>query len=115
MLMDNAKIFQRNAFDIEIDHNAEAMKMVKLISLPMSKSWAFCVEDIEELTFMLSDSPGVICRPSTARARKMFASRACRMSFMVGKGLNPAHLIKVDCHIGELSLNPTTVLRADPP
>ena len=45
----------------------------------------------------------------------MFASRTCRMSIMVGIALNQAHLKKVDCHIGELSLNPRTVLTADPP
>lgn len=107
--MDNAEIFRKNGFDDEIDHNAEAVKMVKLISLPMSKSWTFGVEDIEELTFMLSDSPGVMCRPpSTARVRKMFESRACRMAIMIETGLNQAHLIKVDSHIGEL-------FTADPP
>ena len=86
ILMDNVEIFQKNGFDFEIDHNAEAMKKVKLVSLPMSKNWTFGVEDIEELIFMLSDSPGVMCRPS--RVRKMFASRACRMSIMVGTALN---------------------------
>ena len=34
------------------------MEKVKLVSLPRSKNWTFGVEDIEELIFMLSDSPG---------------------------------------------------------
>ena len=100
ILMDNVEIFQKNGFDFEIDHNAEAMKKVKLVSLPMSKNWTFGVEDIEELIFMLSDSPGVMCRPS--RVRKMFASRACRMSIMVGTALNQAQMKKVVCHMGEI-------------
>ena len=100
ILMDNVEIFQKNGFDFEIDDNAEAMKRVKLVSLPMSKNWTFGVEDIEELIFMLSDSPRVMCRPS--RVRKMFASRACRMSIMVGTALNQAQMKKVVCHMGEI-------------
>ena len=61
--MDNVEIFQTNGFYFEVDHNAEAMKKVKLVSLPISKNWTFGVEDIEDLIFMLSGSPGVMCRP----------------------------------------------------
>lgn len=57
---------------------AQVMERVKLVSLPTSKSWTFGPADIEELIFMLTDSPGVMCRPS--RVRQMFASRACRKS-----------------------------------
>lgn len=59
-------------------NEAQAMERVKLTSLPTSKNWTFGPADIEELIFMLSDSPGVMCRPS--RVRQMFASRACRKS-----------------------------------
>ena len=100
ILMDNIEIFQKNGFEFEIDHNAPAMKKIKLVSLPMSKNWTFGVEDIEELIFMLSDSPSVMCRPS--RVRKMFASRACRMSIMVGTALNQAQMKKIVCHMGEI-------------
>lgn len=57
---------------------AQVMERVKLVSLPTSKNWTFGPADIEELIFMLSDSPGVMCRPS--RVRQMFASRSCRKS-----------------------------------
>ena len=100
ILMDNIDVFQKNGFDFEIDHNAKPMEKVKLVALPMSKNWTFGVEDIEELIFMLSDSPGVMCRPS--RVRKMFASRACRMSIMVGTALNQAQMKKIVCHMGEI-------------
>lgn len=100
VLMDNVEIFRKNGFEFEIDPNAEAMKKIKLVSLPTSRNWTFGVEDIEELIFMLSDSPGVICRPS--RVRKMFASRACRMSIMVGTALNHAQMKKILCHMGEI-------------
>ena len=58
--------------------SATVTERAKLISLPTSKNWTFGPQDIDELLFMLSDSPGVMCRPS--RVRQMFASRACRKS-----------------------------------
>lgn len=100
ILMDNIDVFQKNGFDFEIDHKAKPMEKVKLVALPMSKNWTFGVEDIEELIFMLSDSPSVMCRPS--RVRKMFASRACRMSIMVGTALSQAQMKKIVCHMGEI-------------
>ncbi|XP_058013566.1 mismatch repair endonuclease PMS2 isoform X2 [Ahaetulla prasina] len=78
ILMDNLEIFQKNGFDFVIDENAPVTQRVKLVSLPTSKNWTFGPQDIEELIFMLSDSPGIMCRPS--RVRQMFASRACRKS-----------------------------------
>ena len=100
ILMDNVEIFRMNGFEFEIDQNAQAMNKIKLVSLPISKNWTFGAEDIEELIFMLSDSPGVMCRPS--RVRKMFASRACRMSVMVGTALNQAQMKRIVSHMGEI-------------
>lgn len=106
--MENIDIFQKNGFEFVIDEDgtslqavkasarcstvlfesfkfelcfcfvAQVMERVKLVSLPTSKNWTFGPADIEELIFMLTDSPGVMCRPS--RVRQMFASRACRKS-----------------------------------
>lgn len=58
--------------------SAPVTQRAKLVSLPTSKNWTFGPQDIDELLFMLGDSPGVMCRPS--RVRQMFASRACRKS-----------------------------------
>ena len=66
---------------------------VRLVSMPVSKNWTFGKDDLEELIFMLSDTPGVMCRPS--RVRQMFASRACRKSIMVGTALNKKEMKRV--------------------
>lgn len=101
--MENIEIFRKNGFEFQIEEEgsiriisfvfffylniltfvfvlaaAQVMERVKLVSLPTSKNWTFGPADIEELIFMLTDSPGVMCRPS--RVRQMFASRACRKS-----------------------------------
>lgn len=100
ILMDNIEIFRKNGFDFEINEDAQTMCKVKLVSVPVSKNWTYGVEDVEELIFMLSDSPGVMCRPS--RVRKMFASRACRMSTMIGTALSREEMRKIVNHMGEM-------------
>ncbi|CAI5792060.1 mismatch repair endonuclease PMS2 [Podarcis lilfordi] len=100
ILMENLEIFRKNGFDFVIDEDAPATQRVKLISLPTSKNWTFGPQDIEELIFMLSDCPGVMCRPS--RVRQMFASRACRKSVMVGTALNANEMKKLVTHMGEI-------------
>ncbi|XP_036280514.1 mismatch repair endonuclease PMS2 isoform X5 [Pipistrellus kuhlii] len=100
VLMENLEIFRKNGFDFVIDERAPVTERAKLISLPTSKNWTFGPQDIDELIFMLSDSPGVMCRPS--RVRQMFASRACRKSVMIGTALNTSEMKKLITHMGEM-------------
>uniref|UniRef100_A0A8C6Y484 Mismatch repair endonuclease PMS2 n=1 Tax=Naja naja TaxID=35670 RepID=A0A8C6Y484_NAJNA len=100
ILMDNLEIFQKNGFDFVVDENAPVTQRVKLLSLPTSKNWTFGPQDVEELIFMLSDSPGIMCRPS--RVRQMFASRACRKSVMIGTALTAGEMKKLISHMGEI-------------
>nr|KAF6481546.1 PMS1-like protein 2, mismatch repair system component [Molossus molossus] len=100
ILIENVEIFRKNGFDFVIDESAPVTEKAKLISLPTSKNWTFGPRDIDELIFMLSDSPGVMCRPS--RVRQMFASRACRKSVMIGTALNTSEMKKLITHMGEM-------------
>lgn len=100
VLIENLDIFRKNGFDFVIDEDAPVTERAKLISLPTSKNWTFGPQDIDELIFMLSDSPGVMCRPS--RVRQMFASRACRKSVMIGTALNTSEMRRLVSHMGEM-------------
>ncbi|XP_035195577.1 mismatch repair endonuclease PMS2 [Oxyura jamaicensis] len=100
VLIENLEIFRKNGFDFVINEDAPVTQRVKLISLPTSKNWTFGPQDIDELIFMLSDCPGVMCRPS--RVRQMFASRACRKSVMIGTALNIQEMRKLITHMGEI-------------
>ncbi|KAG8009051.1 Mismatch repair endonuclease PMS2, partial [Nibea albiflora] len=100
ILIENIEIFRKNGFEFLVDEDAQVMERVKLVSLPTSKNWTFGPADIEELIFMLSDSPGVMCRPS--RVRQMFASRACRKSVMIGTALSVSEMKKLLVHMGEI-------------
>lgn len=50
--------------------------------------------------FCCQDSPGALCRPS--RVRAMFASRACRMSVMIGTALSFSEMKRLVTHMGEI-------------
>ncbi|XP_042235701.1 mismatch repair endonuclease PMS2-like isoform X2 [Homarus americanus] len=100
ILLDNIEIFRKNGFEFKVDEEKPVGRRVSLVSMPFSRGWEFGREDIEELIFMLSDAPGVMCRPS--RVRAMFASRACRKSVMIGTALTQAQMQKLVCHMGEI-------------
>ncbi|XP_077526421.1 mismatch repair endonuclease PMS2 [Haemaphysalis longicornis] len=100
VLTENRDIFEKNGFGFELDESQPPGRRVRLVSVPVSGSWQFGKEDVDELIFMLSDNPHTICRPS--KVRQMFASRACRKSVMVGTALAPSTMKKVVSHLGEL-------------
>ncbi|ELT88556.1 hypothetical protein CAPTEDRAFT_218769 [Capitella teleta] len=100
ILMDNLDIFKRNGFAFEVDEEGPPTQRVKLVSKPISKNWEFGRDDIEELVFMLSDSSGIMCRPT--RVRQMLASRACRKSIMIGTALNQPEMNKLLRHMSEI-------------
>lgn len=100
ILVDNLDVFKKNGFDFKIEPEAPPTQRVKLVSAPASKNWTFGKDDIEEMVFMLTDSPNVMCRPT--RIRMMFASRSCRKSVMIGTPLNKSEMRKLVCHMGEI-------------
>ncbi|KAL4702580.1 hypothetical protein ACJJTC_016056 [Scirpophaga incertulas] len=100
ILMDNLDIFKRNGFTFRIKADAPPTKRVSLLTIPMSKNWIFGKEDIEELLFMLKESPRETCRPS--RIRAMFASRACRKSVMIGTALSKLDMKNLIDHMSEI-------------
>uniref|UniRef100_A0A6A7FQA3 Mismatch repair endonuclease PMS2-like isoform X1 n=2 Tax=Hirondellea gigas TaxID=1518452 RepID=A0A6A7FQA3_9CRUS len=100
ILLDNIDIFTANGFQFDIDESKSFGERVHLKSAPQNRNWSFGKDDIEELIFMLSDSPGEMCRPS--RVRDMFASRACRKSVMVGSALSAATMKQLVVHMGEI-------------
>ncbi|XP_059054058.1 mismatch repair endonuclease PMS2 [Achroia grisella] len=100
ILMDNLVVFKKNGYTFDINENAPPTKRVKLLTIPMFKNWVFGKEDIEELLFMLRESPSEYCRPS--RVRAMFASRACRKSVMIGTALSKSDMKKLVDHMAEI-------------
>lgn len=73
----------------------------------MSGNWLLGPSDIDELLFMLQDSPlnqeegcsnvsqASLARYRPSRVRAMFASRACRKAIMVGDPLTSTQMTKL--------------------
>ncbi|CAG8461042.1 13489_t:CDS:10 [Cetraspora pellucida] len=98
--IDNIDILKANGFDLEVDLEAQTTKKLKLISQPISNDIIFGVEDLEELIFLLSERPGEMVRCS--KVRKIFASRACRKSVMIGDALSRQQMEKIVRHMSEI-------------
>jgi len=99
-LIENLHIFEKNGFKFLIDDEAEATKKIRIQSKPFSKNWEFGKDDIEDMIFMLQDAPNTMVRPS--RIKQMLASRACRMSVMIGKALTKRQMKNLLVHMGEI-------------
>ncbi|XP_076235693.1 mismatch repair endonuclease PMS2 [Calliopsis andreniformis] len=98
ILIEHQKTFEDNGFSFKINPEAECGHRAELIGMPVSGSWQFGQEDIEELIFLIREG-GVekkenhIFRPS--RVRQMLASRACRSAVMIGTALNNNEMQKL--------------------
>lgn len=100
VLLDNRAIFLQNGFDFVVDAERPAGTRVALTKVPHSRGWQFSRQDVEEMIFMLSDAPGIMCRPS--RVSAMFASRACRQAVMIGTALSDAQMRALIRRMGEM-------------
>ena len=93
----------------------EATKRVFLTAVPTSGNWSFGPSDVDELLFMLQESPVyddpqqnkevnqlMMAQYRPSRVRAMFASRACRRSVMVGDPLTIPQMKKLVSQLGKL-------------
>ncbi|KPV74450.1 uncharacterized protein RHOBADRAFT_27977 [Rhodotorula graminis WP1] len=94
MAMEHVDLLRLNGFDVLVDEDADVGERVKLIAQPVSKDTVFDTGDLEELVDLIGSRSGnEVVRPS--KARRMFASRACRKSVMVGKALNVKQMTQI--------------------
>ncbi|CED83249.1 dna mismatch repair protein [Phaffia rhodozyma] len=122
LVQDNLSILRKNGFDVEFssavdgNHDDEETEpnlddgmegeswypgRVSLCAQPVSKETVFDFQDLEELLHLIRESPsGEMVRCS--KARRMFASRACRKSIMVGKPLSKRQMLKVLENMGRI-------------
>lgn len=67
ILIDNLDVFEKNGFKFQIDHDALPTKKIHLTTKPMKNNWQFGKEEIDELIFLLQESPNVVLRPTKIR------------------------------------------------
>ncbi|KAL6634679.1 hypothetical protein ACP70R_027350 [Stipagrostis hirtigluma subsp. patula] len=97
---------RKNGFVLAEDVHASPGNHYLLKAVPFSKNITFGVQDVKELISMLADSQGDCSIISSykldrtdsvcpSRVRAMLASRACRMSTMIGDPLTKAEMKKI--------------------
>lgn len=100
VLRDNKDILEANGFGFEFKDGEDGCTIPLLVSTPVLHSWNFDKSDIEEILAVVSEFPGVMYRP--AKLRRIFASRACRKSVMIGTALNTNQMQTIIHHLGVL-------------
>ncbi|KAJ1964117.1 hypothetical protein GGI12_001631 [Dipsacomyces acuminosporus] len=93
-------ILMKNGFHVRVDEDALPGRRVSLLSQPFIDQTLFNQNDLMELIGKLCVNPASM--PRCDRARRMFASRACRKSIMIGDPLNAAQMRKVVAHLSGL-------------
>ncbi|KAJ1279757.1 hypothetical protein BS78_04G179800 [Paspalum vaginatum] len=102
----NMSTIRKNGFVLAEDLHASPGNHYLLKAVPFSKNITFGVQDVKELISMLADSQGDCSIISSykldtadsicpSRVRAMLASRACRMSTMIGDPLTNAEMKKI--------------------
>ncbi|KAK3158344.1 hypothetical protein QOZ80_2AG0135920 [Eleusine coracana subsp. coracana] len=102
----NMSTIRKNGFVLAEDLHASPGNHYLLKAVPFSKNITFGVQDVKELISMLADSQGDCSIISSykldrtdsvcpSRVRAMLASRACRMSTMIGDPLTKAEMKKI--------------------
>ncbi|KAK4210426.1 mismatch repair endonuclease PMS2 [Rhypophila decipiens] len=107
IIIENIPALESNGFGVEVDQSGEKPvgSRCMLTSLPLSRETTFSVADLEELIFLLGENPTTASTtsiPRPSKVRKMFASRACRSSFMIGTALSRRQMERVVTHMGEM-------------
>jgi len=100
VVLDHLDVMHMNGFEFEVNEAAPPRQRLALKTIPYSRNTTFGVSDVHELISLLEERPGVICRPS--RLNAMFASRACRMSLMIGTALDHTKMKRVLEHAATL-------------
>ncbi|CCF60145.1 hypothetical protein KAFR_0J00770 [Kazachstania africana CBS 2517] len=105
IVIENADMFNKNGFKIEINDDNEPGKKVQLLSIPIYKNLTFNVEDFHELVDILKEKNGTSNEDDIKLCSKtysMLAMKACRSSIMIGKPLTHKTMTRVVKNLNKL-------------
>ena len=89
-LIEKREVFERNAFVLTVDENAQAGSRVKVSGVPSAKGITFGTKDIHEFIALLAEFKDVARDedlPRFPKLHSLFASKACRSAVMIGTAL----------------------------
>ncbi|RSL95872.1 hypothetical protein CEP52_011800 [Fusarium oligoseptatum] len=104
IVMQNITAIEANGFKVHVDMSGDEPvgSRCEVLALPMSREVTFTLTDFEELIALLGEESSEskhVPRPS--KVRKMFASRACRSSVMIGKPLTQGQMETLVRHMAD--------------
>eukprot|EP00742_Colponemidia_sp_Colp-10_P014202 GILJ01016102.1.p1 GENE.GILJ01016102.1~~GILJ01016102.1.p1 ORF type:complete len:591 (+),score=104.52 GILJ01016102.1:633-2405(+) len=99
IVLDHVDVFKRNGFEI-LTGQAGSSKL-QVSTLPYSGNVTFGLADVHDLIALLSDSPG--SDVSIPKLRAVRASRACRMSVMIGDPLDRRQMSQLVSHMADMN------------
>ncbi|KAA1082571.1 hypothetical protein PGT21_007215 [Puccinia graminis f. sp. tritici] len=100
-VMDNLDILELNGFSVQVDESAKVGERVKLLAQPVSGNTSWDVSDLGELLHLITErGSNEVVRPS--KTRRMMASRACRMSTMIGDSLTVKQMARIVSQMGTM-------------
>ncbi|CAI5437608.1 unnamed protein product [Caenorhabditis angaria] len=99
IIRENLHIFRSNGFEFNFKEIDGCLKTY-MTARPEILSHHLTNSDLEEIVAMVSEYPNQMYRP--AKIRKIFASRACRKSIMIGKALDDREMRKVVRNLAKL-------------
>ncbi|KAJ2061651.1 ATP-binding mismatch repair protein [Coemansia sp. S2] len=91
---------EKNGFFVDVDEDAVPGQRLRLKSQPVIDKTVFDQKDLMELVAQLCVDPVGV--PRCERARRVFASRACRKSTMIGDPLSKTRMRDIVGHLGDL-------------
>ena len=100
-VMEHLDILELNGFNVRVDESAGVGSRVQLLAQPVSGNTSWDVSDLEELLHLINErGSNEVVRPS--KTRRMMASRACRMSTMIGDGLTTKQMSRIVTQMGTM-------------
>jgi len=100
-VMDHLDLLELNGFGVQVDESARVGGRVRLVAQPVSGNTSWEVSDLEELLHLINErGSNEVVRPS--KTRRMMASRACRMSTMIGDGLTIKQMSRIVKQMGTM-------------
>eukprot|EP00127_Corallochytrium_limacisporum_P006940 Clim_evm26s238 gene=Clim_evmTU26s238 len=96
-------IFKRYGFDFKHNEEMPPGQQFELTQIPQSKKTVFGPDDVDDMIGQLRDRPNDenMCQPQ--RLRRMYASRACRSSIMIGTALERSVMHRILRHMSEIN------------
>jgi DNA mismatch repair protein PMS2 len=97
IIIEHLDLFRKSGFDIEIDEKAAVGKRLKVRGMSHCMGASFNIEDLNEYASVLQDWTSIkgSKAPKLPKLDRLFASRACRSSVMIGMALDRRRMTNI--------------------